>query len=195
VAGKARAVTDEALMARAQSDDGLAFAELYGRHAEDAHRIAGGICRDLGGTEEAVQDGFFSIWKSRAEYRPQRGSFKVWSMRIVRNRAIDSFRGAESRPRLVEGPPPAVSITVDVWNPPLTIAIAGFERSRLFDALRRLPDRQAEVILLSFYGDLSLSEIAIRLGIPTGTVKSRMRLGLEKLRLAGVPGDWNRVNK
>jgi RNA polymerase sigma-70 factor (ECF subfamily) len=195
VAGKASAVTDEALMVRAQDDDGLAFAELYGRHAEDAHRIAGGICHDRGGAEEAVQDGFFSIWKSRADYRPQRGSFKAWSMRIVRNRAIDSFRGAESRPRLAEGPPPAVRVAADAGTLPLSVAVAGYERTRLFEALRRLPDRQAEVILLAFYGDLSLSEIAIRLGIPTGTVKGRMRLGMEKLRLARQSGDWNRVNK
>jgi RNA polymerase sigma-70 factor, ECF subfamily len=193
--GIASATSDEVLMLRAQGDDALAFAELYGRHADHAYRIAGGICRDPGGAEEAVQDGFFSIWKSRAEYRPQRGSFKVWSMRIVRNRAIDSFRGAESRPRLAEGRPPRDSSEVDVAALPLSIAIADFERRRLFEALRRLPDRQAEVILLAFYGDLSLSEIAIRLGIPTGTVKGRMRLGLEKLRLAHHPDDWIKVNK
>jgi RNA polymerase sigma-70 factor (ECF subfamily) len=185
-------------MVRAQRDDGLAFAELYGRHADDARRIAGGICHDLGGAEEAVQDGFFSIWKSRADYQPQRGRFKVWSMRIVRNRAIDSFRVAESRPGLpcrtdtVAG---VDSAPIDAVCLPLNIVIARFERMRMFEALRRLPDRQAEVILLSFYGDLSLSEIAVRLGIPAGTVKGRMRLGLEKLRLAHASDDWKRVNK
>jgi RNA polymerase sigma-70 factor, ECF subfamily len=195
MAGTASAISDEVLMLRAQGDDGLAFAELYDRHAEDAHRIAGGICADAGGAEEAVQDGFFSIWKSRAEYRPQRGSFKVWSMRIVRNRAIDSYRGAESRPRLADGGPQRDASEVDVAALPLTIAIAGCERRRLLEALRLLPDRQAEVILLAFYGDLSLSEIAIRLGIPTGTVKGRMRLGLEKLRFAHPSDDWIKVNK
>jgi RNA polymerase sigma-70 factor, ECF subfamily len=179
-------------MVRAQRDDGLAFAELYGRHAGNARRIAGGICGDGGGAEEAVQDGFFSIWKSRAEYRPQRGRFEAWSMRIVRNRAIDSFRVAQSRPGLPglmetlagEDPTP-----IDAVCLPLDIVIAHCERRRLFEALRRLPNRQAEVILLSFYGDLSLSQIAIRLEVPTGTVKGRMRLGLEKLRLAHVPDD------
>jgi RNA polymerase sigma-70 factor, ECF subfamily len=187
MAGKACAVSDETLMVRAQRDDGVAFAELYGRHAGHARVIAGGICRDVGGAEEAVQDGFFSIWKSRAEYRPQRGRFEVWSMRIVRNRAIDSFRVAESRPGLAHRPPSEDSLQPDAAILPLDLAIAGDERTRLFDALRRLPDRQAEVILLSFYGDLSLSQIAIRLGIPTGTAKGRMRLGLEKLRFECVP--------
>jgi RNA polymerase sigma-70 factor (ECF subfamily) len=182
VGGIAIEASDEALMVLAQADDALAFAELYGRHADDARRIAGGICHDLGGAEEAVQDGFFSIWKSRAEYRPQRGSFKVWSMRIVRNRAIDSYRVAESRPRLAEALPGEDPTPVEVASLPMSIVTARFERMRLLEALRRLPDRQAEVIVLSFYGDLSQSEIAIRLGVPTGTVKGRMRLGLEKLR-------------
>jgi RNA polymerase sigma-70 factor (ECF subfamily) len=179
--------SDEALMVLAQADDALAFAELYGRHADDARRIAGGICRDLSGAEEAVQDGFFSIWKSRADYRPQRGKFKVWSMRIVRNRAIDSYRVAESRPGLADAVPGDDPTPVDAAGLPLNVVIANFERTRLFEALRHLPDPQAEVIVLSFYGDLSQSEIAIRLGVPTGTVKGRMRLGLEKLRFTYVP--------
>jgi RNA polymerase sigma-70 factor (ECF subfamily) len=175
--------SDEALMVLAQADDALAFAELYGRHADDARRIAGGICHDLGGAEEAVQDGFFSIWKSRADYRPHRGSFKVWSMRIVRNRAIDSYRLAESRPGLADAEAAEDSVEVDAAALPLNVVIAEFERMRLLEALRRLPDRQAEVLVLAFYGDLSQTEIASRLAIPTGTAKGRMRLGLEKLRV------------
>jgi RNA polymerase sigma-70 factor (ECF subfamily) len=175
--------SDEALMVLAQADDALAFAELYGRHADDARRIAGGICHDLGGAEEAVQDGFLSIWKSRAEYRPQRGSFKVWSMRIVRNRAIDSYRVAASRPALADAVPGEDPTPVDAASLPLNVLIGRFERMRLLEALRHLPDPQAEVIVLAFYGDLSQTEIATRLAIPTGTAKGRMRLGLEKLRV------------
>jgi RNA polymerase sigma-70 factor, ECF subfamily len=180
---------DEALMLRAQGDDAQAFAELYGRHADYAHRVAWAICRDVGGAEEAVQDGFFSIWRSRADYRPQRGRFTVWSMRIVRNRAIDALRAAESRPRLRvvgRGEDSAEDIGTDS---PLAGAIAVSERTRIFDALRHIPHPQAEVIVLSFYGDLSQSEIAVRLGLPAGTVKSRTRLGLQKLRFECVVGD------
>jgi RNA polymerase sigma-70 factor (ECF subfamily) len=182
VGAKPIAVTDEELMVRAQGDDALAFAELYGRHVEDALRIAEDICGDHDRAEETVQDGFFSIWRSRAEYRPRLGSFGIWSMRIVHNRAVDSFRVMRGQPRLLgerrdEDSPRNVDD-----DPPLAAAIAASERTQMFDALRHLPDRQAEVIVLSFYGDLTLSEIAIRLGIPTGTVKGRMRLGLAKLR-------------
>jgi RNA polymerase sigma-70 factor (ECF subfamily) len=175
--------TDEALMVRAQDDDVLAFAELYGRHVEDALRIADDICPDHGRAEEAVQDGFFSIWRSRAEYRPRLGSFGLWSMRIVHNRAVDSFRVVRGQPRL-QGTGPRKQSVEDVdADSPFDSAIAASERARMFDALRHLPDRQAEVIALSFFGDFSQSEIAIKLGIPAGTVKSRMRLGLQKLRI------------
>jgi RNA polymerase sigma-70 factor, ECF subfamily len=175
-------VTDEELMVRAQGDDVLAFAELYGRHVDDALRVAEDICGDHDRAEETVQDGFFSIWRSRAEYRPRLGSFGIWSMRIVHNRAVDSFRVARGRPRLQERPRDEDPVEQPDEDPTLAAAVADSERAQMFDALRHLPDRQAEVIVLSFYGDLTLSEIADRLEIPTATAKGRMRLGLEKLR-------------
>jgi RNA polymerase sigma-70 factor (ECF subfamily) len=187
---KASAVTDEELMVRAQGDDALAFAELYGRHVDDALRIAEDICRDHDRAEETVQDGFFSIWRSRAEYRPGLSSFGIWSMRIVHNRAVDSFRVARGRPRLQAEPRVDDQLEELDEDPTPAAAIAASERTQMFDALRHLPDRQAEVIVLSFYGDFTLSEIAIRLGIPTGTVKGRMRLGLEKLR-----GEWALIER
>ena len=169
-------------MVRAQRDDVLAFAELYGRHAEDALRVAEEICGDHGQAEETVQDGFFSIWRSRAEYRPRLGSFGIWSMRIVHNRAVDSFRVTRGRPRLQTETEDGDALEETDEDPTLAAAIVASERTQMFDALRHLPDRQAEVLVLSFYGDLTLSEIAHRLEIPTGTAKGRMRLGLEKLR-------------
>ncbi|HJZ35297.1 MAG TPA: sigma-70 family RNA polymerase sigma factor [Solirubrobacterales bacterium] len=183
-------VTDEELMVRAQGDDALAFAELYGRHVEDALRIAEDICRDHDRAEETVQDGFFSIWRSRAEYRPGLGSFGIWSMRIVHNRAVDSFRVMRGRPRLQAETQDGDPLEETGEDPTLAAAIAASERAQMLDALRHLPDRQAEVIVLSFYGDLTLSEIAHRLEIPTGTVKGRMRLGLEKLR-----GEWALIER
>jgi RNA polymerase sigma-70 factor, ECF subfamily len=170
-------------MVRAQGDDRVAFGELYCRHVEYALGIADEICRDPGRAEEAVQDGFFSIWRSRADYRPQVGSFSHWSMRIVHNRAVDSLRAFRGQPRLLgdvraEERPEEVDA-----DSPLRCAIVASDRAQMLGALRRLPSRQAEVIVLAYYGDLSLSEIALRLGIPAGTAKGRMRLGLQKLRV------------
>lgn len=177
-------------MVRTQGDDALAFAELYGRHSEAALRIAEDICRDHDRAEETVQDGFFSIWRSRAEYRPRLGSFGLWSMRIVHNRAVDTFRSMRAQPRLQGERQEAEPVDAIDADSPLAAAIASSERRRMFAALRRLPARQAEVIALSFYGDLSLSEIAIRLEIPAGTAKGRMRLGLAKLRDEWLLGEY-----
>lgn len=186
---KDREQTDEALMIRAQADDTDAFSELYDRHAVLAFRIARAICRDRGRAEEVVQEGFLAIWRGRADYRPDAGSFRAWSMRIVKNRAIDSSRHLGARPPTqtsdaYDDQPPA-----DRDSPtPQDEALAQSERDELFASLRRLPDAQAEVIVLAFYGELSHSEIATQLDLPAGTVKGRMRLGLEKLRQMDIPG-------
>ena len=172
-------------MLRVQREDLAAFAELHGRHFDHALRVATKICRDWGRAEDAAQEGFLSIWRSRADYRPQSGSFEVWSMGIIRNRAIDSFRVTGSRPPLQGPNSDRDDEQVDPAISPLDRVIADTERARLFASLRRLPDPQAEAIVLSFYGDLSHTEIATRLGLPTGTVKGRIRNGLQKLRF-----DW-----
>lgn len=136
-------------MARVQSGDTGAFGELYDRHATRAFRIALAICRDAGGAEGAVKDAFLAIWTGRARFDPAHGSFKAWSMSILRDRAIEAR--AE-------------------------------EPDAMLASLRELPEAQAEVIALALFGELSHSEIAALLELPSGTVKGRMRLGLEKLR-------------
>ena len=164
-----------------QGDDAAAFDDLYHRHAAPAWRLALSICRDGGRAEDAVQEAFFAAWRSRATYDGERGSVASWLMTLVRHRSIDSLRreAAACRPQLAHGdhqlPDPGLpSLQDDV--------IARTEADALRASLRRLPDAQAEVIELAHYGELSHSEIATRLRLPAGTVKGRMRLGLEKLR-------------
>jgi RNA polymerase sigma-70 factor (ECF subfamily) len=180
---EAREQTDEALMIRVQADDTDAFAELYDRHAERAFRIARAICRDHSRAEDTVQEAFLAIWRGRADYRPAAGSFRAWAMKVVKNRAIDSSRLIAARPQTqaseLDGNRPQVDPDSTT---PQAEAIAHSERDDLFAPLRRLPEAQAEVIVLAFYGELSHSEIATQLDLPPGTVKGRMRLGLEKLR-------------
>lgn len=187
---KDKAQTDEALMIRVQDDDTDAFAELYDRHSVLALRIARAICRDRSRAEDAVQEGFLAIWRYRAGYRPNAGSFRAWSMRIVKNSAIDSSRRAGARPatRSSDAYDDRPQADPDSATPQ-DEALARSEREEMFASLRRLPDAQAEVIVLAFYGELSHSEIATQLNLPAGTVKGRMRLGLEKLRSQmDVPG-------
>jgi RNA polymerase sigma-70 factor (ECF subfamily) len=175
--------TDEALMARAQAGDAGAFAQLYDRHSRRAFRIARAICRDQSRAEHAVQEGFLTIWRSRTDYRPDAGSFQAWSMRIVKSRAIDSYRRVAARPRTQTSDGYDDRLQID--PSPITpqgAAVAQSEREGLIASLRKLPEAQAEVIVLAFFGELSHSEIATQLDLPPGTVKGRMRLGLEKLR-------------
>ena len=177
-------LSDEDLMHLVQSkDDRQAFAGLYDRYAQRAFGVARSICTTPARAEEAVQEGFLSIWRGRARFNPSLGggSFKAWSMTIVRCAAIDAVRydTADSRPKLSAGQ----AERVDPSAPsPEDQAIVRHEAEALRATLAELPEAQAEVIGLAFFGELSHSEIAKHLDLPAGTVKGRMRLGLEKLR-------------
>jgi RNA polymerase sigma-70 factor (ECF subfamily) len=173
--------SDEDLMRRAQANDPRAFEKLYDRHSARAFRVARHVCVSTTAAEDAMQEGFLSMWRSRATFRPEGGSFGSWAMSIVRNRAVDSVRHAAAGHRPPSGggehlgpDPEGGSVEDEV--------IARGEADDLRAALRRLPDAQSEVITLAFFGALTHSEIARRLSIPEGTVKGRMRLGLDKLR-------------
>lgn len=180
---KVAAKTDEALMVRVQSDDTGAFAELYDRHAARAFLVARAVCRDPGRAEDAVQEGFLAIWKGRDNYRPEVGTFRAWSMTIVQNRAIDSLRRTAARPAEQARALDEDFSQPDLGTPsPSEEAIARSAGEEMIASLGRLPEAQAKVIVLAFYGQLSQSEIAAQLALPMGTVKGRMRLGLEKLR-------------
>lgn len=174
--------TDASLMARVQAGETVAFAELYSRHAVRALRVAHAVCRDAALAEEAVQEGFLSIWRSRARYRPESGSFQAWAMRMVQNRAIDSLRDSSARTRREHLDAVTRSRLRAVSPSTHDEAIARWERRALRSSLSRLPPTQAEVIALAYFGGLTQAEIADQLGLPEGTVKGRMRLGLQKMR-------------
>ena len=173
--------TDRALMLRIRDDDADAFGELYDRYASLAFRVARSVCHDVSRAEEAVQEGFLSVWRGRMRYRPESGSVKGWALTIVRHQAIDFVRrdAADRRPELVELATPAP----DTESPsPPDAVIAQSEGKALRAFMDRLPEAQAEVISLAFFGGLTHSEIAEQLALPPGTVKGRMRLGMHKLR-------------
>lgn len=183
-------LSDQELMRLVQrSDDRKAFACLYDRYASKAFHVARSVCADPARAEEAVQEGFLSVWRSRERFdsRVEGGSFGAWSMTIVRRAAIDAVRHdtAEKRPRLsAEQTQPVDAHT----SSPEDQAIVRHESDILRATLAELPEAQAAVIRLAFFGELSHSEIAHQLDLPPGTVKGRMRLGLEKLR-TGVERD------
>ena len=179
--------TDAQLMGRIQDGDAQAFAVLYDRLAPRALAIASGLLGVRGDrASDAVQEGFLSMWRGRAAYDADRGDVHSWVLGIVRNRAIDSLRHSarhDGRRAAEDGVAHLLAAPDDVQAD----ADASDDGRRLRALLADLPESQREVIALAYFGQLTHTEIAIRLTLPVGTVKGRMRLGLSKLRghLAG----------
>jgi RNA polymerase sigma-70 factor (ECF subfamily) len=179
---KAERLGDEELMPLIGAKDPEAFAVFYDRHGGVAYSLAYRIVGEPGAAEDVTQEAFISLWRSGARYDRARGSVRSWMLSIVRNRAIDSLRaGAGKAPKLtfdddaVLEQRPADELTEEE-------AMRHETASEVRGALGQLPGDQSKVIELAYYGGFSQSEIAAMLGVPLGTVKGRMRLGMEKIR-------------
>lgn len=179
-ARKAAAGSDDQVMARVKRGSAAALGVLHDRYHERAYRVAWSVCRDDGRAAEAVQEAFISIWKTRESYEGQRGTPAAWVLTVTRNRAIDNARRNDPHAanRASDDDLHTVPATGDVAEQ----VVAGAQARDLRDLLSGLPDTQREVITLAFYGQLTHGEIAAHLDLPSGTVKGRMRLGLQRLR-------------
>jgi len=177
---------DNQVMADVKAGSVDALGVLYDRYCDRAYRIARSVCRDDGRAQEAVQETFISIWTTRATYQPQRGKVAAWVLTIARHRAIDIAR--RNQPHAAHRASDQHLATLPA---PCSVAELVAQRAQARDLqglLAKLPDAQLEVITLAFYGQLTHTEIAEHLQLPAGTVKGRMRLGLQRLR-----GDIDRV--
>jgi RNA polymerase sigma-70 factor (ECF subfamily) len=172
--------SDAELMRRVQADDTRAFAELYDRYCTIAFGAARVVCHSAHEAEDAVQDGFLAVWCNRASFDPDRGSIKGWLLTVIRHRSIDCARRETRHHTLREFD--ADLDYLAATGSPTTDAETHEEAHRLRATLRQLPVAQRDVIALAYYEELNQAEIAARLQIPPGTVKGRMRLGLDKLR-------------
>jgi RNA polymerase sigma-70 factor, ECF subfamily len=184
-------LSDEALVALvARADDG-ALAELYDRFGHVAYGLALRVVRDPSLAEDAVQEAFLAVWRSAARFVPERAKASTWILTVVHRRAVDIVRREEPRRTepLAAAPQPSANLTEDeAW--------LRLRRTRVQEALRRLPDQQREALELAYFGGFTQSELADRLGEPLGTIKSRMFTGLARLReLLADPGReeerWN----
>lgn len=178
--GRPSASDDRRLMREVSAGSIAAFGELYDRFCQRAYGVAFSVCGDEGRAQDAVQEAFLSLWKSRASYRSQRGSVAAWLLTVVRYRAIDVARRDGTHVARW-----ASDDRLDERSAPDNVSDSVIERDdagHLRGALALLSDEQREVITLAYYGQLSHTEIATRLGLASGTVKGRMRLGLQKLR-------------
>jgi RNA polymerase sigma-70 factor (ECF subfamily) len=176
-----RNLADEELMRLVQDGDPRAFELVYDRHGGAAFSLAYRMVGTRPAAEDISQEAFLSIWRSRLRYVPERGSVRTWVLGIVHNRAIDALRRNtvhERRRADIEG------IEERHEAPERTdVEVARREEARqVRGALEELPEEQVKVIELAYFGGFSHSEIADILGMPMGTVKGRMRLGLEKMR-------------
>jgi RNA polymerase sigma-70 factor (ECF subfamily) len=178
-------LSDEALVLLAARSQQAALAELYDRYGRPAYGLALRILRDEALAEDAVQEAFLGVWRGAARFLPERGKASTWILTLVHRRAVDLVRREERRraDTLEHAPEPAGGGDVDeeAW--------LRLQRERVQAALRQLPDQQREALELAYYGGFTQSELAERLGQPLGTIKSRMFMGLARLReLLGEPG-------
>ena len=157
-----------------------ALRELYERHKSMAYGLALRITGDQAAAEDAVQDAFIGVWRGAARYMPGRASVRTWLLTIVHRRAIDAVR---RRSRVRVEPEAAAAELVgaeDVWPE----VAAGLDRATVEAALGAISTVQREAIELAYYEGLTQNEIATRTGVPLGTVKGRLRLGLLGMRRA-----------
>ncbi len=175
---------DAALLARIAGGDEQALAALYDRHGARAFSLALRILGDRETAEEVVLDVFWSIWQHASSFMPERARFTTWLYAMVRRRAIDQLRRRRARPS------PAHEIELEAREAtaadPAVEALAEAEEMAraIREAMAALPEAQRQVLELAYFRGWSHREIAEYLGEPLGTVKSRLRLALQKLH------DW-----
>ena len=184
-------LSDEALVALVARADEEALAELYDRFGRVAYGLALRIVRDPSLAEDAVQDGFLTVWRSASHFVAERAKASTWILTLVHRRAVDVVR--REQPRRAEPLEAAPQPTVEGTEEQAWLQL---QRDRVQEALRCLPDKQREALELAYYGGFTQSELADRLGEPLGTIKSRMFSGLARLREllteGGLEGDpWN----
>jgi RNA polymerase sigma-70 factor (ECF subfamily) len=183
------ALADEELMGLVRERENRAFEVVYDRHGGAAYSLAYRILGDARAAEDATQEAFLSIWRSGARYDPLRGSVRNWIFGVVRNRAIDAIRrGSTQRtPKLVMDPEKLIEAEPATERTEAE-AIRRETAREVRSQLDELPREQSQVIELAYFGGFTHSEIAEMLQMPLGTVKGRMRLGLEKIRAGLAEG-------
>jgi len=172
-----RKPADAELLSLMAAGDERALGELYDRFGGVAYGLALRIVRDPGFAEDVVQDAFLCVWRSASSFDVGRGTVRGWLLMLVHRRAVDLVKREE---RQREQRPDVVPATVGVSA--AEAAALRSDRGRIQEALRTLPEVERQALELAYYGGLSQSQIARRLEVPLGTIKSRAFSGLRRLR-------------
>lgn len=168
------------LAARVADGDREAFLTLYDLTSPKVYGLALKMMADPMAAEEVVQEAFIRLWTRAETFRPGRGSFLGWLLTITRHVALDRLRRSTRQPQLADPPDSETG-----WEPSLSDKESHTDEARwrsLYFAVQSLPDEQRAAITCAYYFGMSHSQISEALGVPLGTVKTRLRLGMEKLR-------------
>ncbi|MBV9121456.1 MAG: sigma-70 family RNA polymerase sigma factor [Chloroflexi bacterium] len=175
---------DEELVSLVAQGDSDALAQLFKRYSGAVYSLAYRMLNDRESAEDLLNEAFVRVWRQAPSFDSRRGKFSTWLMSVARNLGIDALRSRRARPQRADPLTPEdadldpvderVDVERDVWQA---------ERRRLIrQAMRELPAAQREALELAYFEGLTQSEISARLGDPLGTTKTRVRLGLQKLR-------------
>lgn len=174
------------LIALVAAGDEDALARLYDTTSRTVFGLVLRILGDPSAAEEVTLDVYTQVWRQAARYDPRRGTPSAWLLTIARSRAIDRFRSSEQTRKRTE-PLSAVEVRASSGSRPDETASEAERGALVREALEGLPREQRDVIELAYFRGLSHSEIAAELSQPLGTVKTRTRLGLIRLRQALAP--------
>lgn len=175
---------DATLVARLSAGDGAALAILYDRYSRVVYSFSLRMLADTGSAEELTQEVFLRLWRQGGSYQPNRGAFLTWLLSVTHNMAIDEIRRRKRRPILAETGEDDQTL---VSLPDLRTDVEGAAwltslQSIVREALQEIPRPQRHAIELAYFSGLTQREIAERLNEPLGTIKTRMRLGMLKMR-------------
>lgn len=174
--------SDEALVARLLVHDTDALAALYDRYARALLSLALRLLGDHRIAEEVVQECFVKLWRAPQQYQPERGRLLTWLLGVTHHRAIDELRRRRSEQRVIEAGLQEAIVQARVEEDPLQGMWREQQRESVGRALSALPPAQQQVLHLAYFEGMTQGEIADFLGEPLGTVKTRARLGMRKLR-------------
>jgi RNA polymerase sigma-70 factor (ECF subfamily) len=180
-----KGLSDEILIARVASGDTGALEILYEQHAATVLGICSRIIGDRLVAEDVLQETFWRVWQNAVTYEAQRGSFTSWLFRIARNLAIDAYRRQRVRPQAIGEMTDSDPILDQLPDPNMNVselAQANLKAQTVRSALATLPREQRQVIELAYFYGMTRQEIAETTGEPLGTIHTRARLGLQKLR-------------
>ncbi len=174
---------DHTLVDRIVQGDKEALSVLYDRYVRLVYSLSIRIVEKPGVAEEVTQDVFMTLWSRGSSYKSERGPFSAWLLSITHNRSIDELRKSRRQAKLPTVEIDEAFIVSAGGNDQVPdIVLAQLDREHLLGVMEKIPAAQKQVIFMAYFQGLTQSEISQSMGAPLGTIKTRMRLGLQKMR-------------